>query len=93
VSADNAVQLFSVAESTRTNTYRFDRKVNYVRIDYKMRRIMVSWDKKVSVVSGGHVVEEYQPPFDDFHYIFPLYGMYFLTTKSGMLYWSSSHRF
>jgi hypothetical protein len=30
---------------------------------------------------------------DKFHYIYPLYGIYFIAGKTGTIYWSSSLRF
>ena len=85
--------MFSVAENERTGHHAFDKKINWVRMDYRTRKIMISCDKKVIVATQTHVMEEYQPPFEDFHYIFPLYGMYFIVTKGGMLHWSCSSRF
>lgn len=54
---------------------------------------MVSTKDTISIVHNGGIVEEYSPPIPDFHYIFPLYGIYFLTTKTGSLYWSTSRKF
>lgn len=89
----NSIQLYTVADNNRINNVKFDSQVNYVRIDYKMRRILVSTEKKVYVVSNGKIVDSFVPPFEDFHYIFPLYGIYMIATKKGMLHWSSSYKF
>lgn len=89
----SSLQLYPVADPSRNQTVKFDSAVRYARIDYKMRKIMVSLDNKVAIVDNGDIVEVYSPPFSEFHYIFPLYETYFITTYGGMLYWSNSHKF
>ena len=54
---------------------------------------MVSLDKRICVVSNSTIVEDFTPPFEDFQYIFPLYGSYFIVTKKGELHWSQTYRF
>ena len=54
---------------------------------------MVSVGNKIAVVEGGKVVEEMDPPVQDFSYLFPLYGQYFIVGKSGTLYWSKDMKF
>ena len=39
------------------------------------------------------MVERCLPPIDNFHYMYPLYNMYFIATKTGELVWSHSHKF
>jgi hypothetical protein len=38
----NSIQLYTVADNNRINLIRFDSPVTHVRIDYKMRKILVS---------------------------------------------------
>jgi hypothetical protein len=38
----NSIQMYSIADSTRNISLKFDSPVKYARIDYKMRKIMVS---------------------------------------------------
>ncbi len=45
------------------------------------------------MVDGGDIIDEIVPPMNHFHYIYPLYGIYFIATKTGTLYWSTSVRF
>lgn len=89
----DSIIFYSVSENCRTNILKFEEKIRYVRIDYKTKKIMVSSQNKISILNNGVVEEQYAPPFENFHYIFPLYGIYFITTYSGVLYWSSSPKF
>jgi hypothetical protein len=89
----NTVQIYRVADNNKIHTVKFDSKIAHVRIDYRLRKIMVSTENKISVIDNGTILEEITPPFEDFHYVYPLYGIYFLATKKGVLHWSHSYRF
>ena len=54
---------------------------------------MVSTKNNIVVVEAGKIVDTIEPPVADFSYLFPLYGMYFVVGKTGMLYWSKDLRF
>lgn len=64
-----------------------------MRYDYRVRKILVSVGNKIAVVDGGDVIDEIVPQVEYFHYVYPLYGVYFIVSKKGVLYWSSSLRF
>lgn len=54
---------------------------------------MVSSESKLYLVENGAIVDTIIPPIEDFHYVYPLYGMYFLASKTGQLYLSQSYKF
>lgn len=94
VSTDqNTVQVYRVSDNMRMHNIKFEEKISFVRIDYKLRKIMVSSENKISLIDNGTVVDSFVPSIEDFHYIFPLYGMYFLATKNGQLLLSPSYKF
>lgn len=85
--------MYTLADNVKTNIIKMDAPIKHVRIDYKFRKIMVSTPNKVHVIFNGNVVEEFCPSLEGFHYLFPLYGIYFATTYQGTLHWSSSYKF
>lgn len=94
IASDNCtVQIFKISENIRSYNIKFDSPIHHVRIDYKVRKLLVSTENKITVVEGGDVIDEIVPPMDKFHYVYPLYGIYFIVSKTGTLYWSSSLRF
>jgi hypothetical protein len=88
-----SIQVFKVSENMRIYNIKFDSPIIHVRLDYRVRKILVSTEDKISVLDGGDIIDEIVPPIKSFHYVFPLYGMYFIVSKIGTLYWSSSLRF
>jgi hypothetical protein len=53
----------------------------------------VSGEKKIFIIDNGLVIDSIVPEVEDFHYIYPLYGIYFLATKTGKLLISQTYRF
>ena len=93
VTDQNAIQVFKMAEYSRIHTIKMEEKINHVRIDNRSKKLMVSTDKKIYLVDGGQIIGSMDPPVDDFKYVYPLYGGYFVVTSKGMLYYSSNVRF
>ncbi len=83
---NNSLQYFRVADNTRTHTIRFDAPISHIRIDYKLRRVLVSSPDSITVVDAGKVVEVIQPPIANFDYVFPLYGVYLYASTRGVLH-------
>ena len=54
---------------------------------------MISHPKKISILGTDGHIESIDTPFEDFNYIYPLYGSYFATTKNGVLHLSNSYKF
>jgi hypothetical protein len=61
-------------------------------MDFHLQKLLVSTENKISVINEGKLIEEITPSIEGFHYVFPLYGLYFIVSKTGVLYWSSSLR-
>lgn len=94
VSAENrTLQVFKVSENIRIYNVKFDSPIIHVRLDYRVSKILVSTENKICVLDGGDIIDEIVPSIKSFYYVFPLYGIYFIVGKNGVLYWSSSLRF
>lgn len=67
--------------------------IEYARLDHKGKRLLISTNKEILAIEGGKIIEKIALPFPEFHYIFPLYGIYFIVSKNGVLSWSSTLKF
>lgn len=92
-SQNQSVQIFKIAQNIRLHHIKFDTPIAHVRIDYRVKKLLVSTENKITVIDGGDVIDQIVPSIENFHYAFPLYGIYFIATKTGVLYWSTSLRF
>ena len=53
----------------------------------------MSTNKEILTIEGGSIVERIAFPLPDSHYIFPLYGIYFIVGRNGVLSWSMNLKF
>jgi hypothetical protein len=58
-------------------------ELTQIRIDYKTKQIVASSQKQVFLIAEGQIVEQFSAPVPHFHYLFPLYGVYFAATTTG----------
>jgi hypothetical protein len=94
VVADNStIQVFKVSEHTRIHNIKLEEPIRHARIDFKLNKLMVSTASKIHFIEGEQITDSMNPPIIDFDYVFPLYDMYFVASKSGVLYWCSNLRF
>jgi hypothetical protein len=88
------VQTYRISNRERINNLSCLEPVSAIHLDYKTDKLLVSTQKgKVMVADGNTIVDTFVVPVADFDYIFPLYGMYFAASRTGVLYWSSSIKF
>jgi hypothetical protein len=89
----NTLQVYRISEETRIYSVKLPEEIAQVRIDYKTKQIIASCQHQIFLIHEGAVVEQFSPPVDNFHYLFPLYGAYFAATRTGELLWSYSIKF
>ena len=90
---NNTITGYKLAESAKSFTVKMPEHINMVRIDYTTKSLLVSTDKCIYVVDKDKVEKTIEPKVPKFNFIYPLHGYYFVASKDGNLYWSSSLSF
>jgi WD40 repeat protein len=90
---NNTITGYKLAESVKSFTVKIQEHINMVRIDYTTKSLLVSTDKCIYVVDKDKVEKTIEPKVPKFNFIYPLHGYYFVASKDGNLYWSSSLSF
>lgn len=87
MSSENAtIQTYRISDQNRVHNIKLNETIIHTRLDYKTRRLVVSTDEKIHIIENGQIIETIPHPFSDFSYVFPLYGLYLIAGKSGILY-------
>lgn len=93
VTESNTIQIYRVSEHSRIHNIKIEGKIEHARLDHKGKRLLVSTEGHILAMEGGQIADTIPFPLPNSHYVFPLYGVYFIVGKNGVLSWSSSLKF